>query len=136
MASFTTDAFIFWAAQEGLTGYDFVASGTTQSAATPIGNADFVTVKQATALGGLLLASVANLDASQVVFITNDSAQTVSVYPSGTEVINALANSASFNVAASALGVFVRIPKHLGTIHGRTSPSSAAWSAATCPSIT
>lgn len=136
MASFTTDAFVFWAAQEGLTGYDFVASGTTQSTATPMNNADFVTVKQASTTGGLLLASVANLDASQVLFVTNDSANTVSVYASGTETINALSAGTAFNVAASTLGVFVRIPKHLGVIHGRTSSATASWSAATCPSIT
>lgn len=136
MTSFTTDAFVFWASQNGLTGYDFVASGTTQSAATPIGNADFVTIKQGAASSGLLLSSVANLDASQCVFIANDSGNTISIYPSGTEAINALSGGASFNLASSVLGVFVRIPKHLGTIHGRTSPASAAWSAATCPSVT
>ncbi|SRR6266516_5795783 len=136
MASYCTDAFNFHKALDGGSAADLVPVGATQAAAAPIGNVEVVQIRQGVSNGGLILPSVLGLDASGIVYITNDGPNSINIYPAVGEVINALAANAAIALVSGAVAVCVRIPRHLSTTHGRTAVATAGWSVGICPAVT
>jgi hypothetical protein len=80
-----------------------VAAGNNQATATPLGSAQMVRVGTTAASTGVLLPPS---QAGAEIVILNSGANSLSVYPSGTETINALAGGAAFAMAAGALNIF------------------------------
>ncbi len=85
-------------------------------------------VTKAASTGSFILKSLTSEEAPPLVFVVNDSAQTINVYPTVGETMNGGANTA-FQITAGTSGIFIAI----STAQLAKGASSVDWRAALIP---
>jgi len=103
-----------------------VATATQTGAIALVGELHRVT--KAVSTGSFILKSLISNEAPPLVFVVNDSAQTINVYPTVGETMNGVANAA-FQITTGTSGIFIAIP----TAHLAKGASSVDWRAALIP---
>jgi hypothetical protein len=112
--SLANQALLFNIALLGTPIYDNLAGGPAAAQATALpllGEMNRVTVAAANA--SYILKSIRSSEASTIVFLVNDSANSVNIYPAVGENMNGVANAA-FAVPAGQSGICVLVPNKLG----------------------
>jgi hypothetical protein len=101
----------------GLDGFycldDVTASSTTTQAGATAITAECTRVTLSPANGSLILRSLTTLDAPPIVFVVNDSANTIKVYPATGENLSGTQN-ASLSIPSGESGIFVSVPNGNG----------------------
>lgn len=89
------------------------AANNAQAGATPLISEVNRVTKSTASLNSFILKSILSGDASVLIFVLNDSANTINVFPFVGENQNGVAN-AGLAIAAGAAGVFSMVQNSLG----------------------
>jgi hypothetical protein len=132
MAALTNDALLEALAADGWPVGDEVfipaAAGTTQAAGLPFKSAAHRVTANGTASASMTLKSLLSNEAPGLVWLINDSANTVAVFPFAGEKMIGVAN-ASFLVTAGNAAVFVAIPVQIKRKGGTSGGGTTDWRA-------
>lgn len=106
-----------------------IAAGTTQAGASPL-IGDLIRVTSSIANGALVLKSSVSQEAPPLLFVVNDSAQTIKVFCFAGENLNGTLNS-SLSISSGQSAIFVRVP--VQTVKGGGGGGTIDWRAAAIP---
>lgn len=134
--SLANDALLVQLAQNGFPVFDDLAApNTTQQLATRcIGQANRFTTSTASATASAILPSLLSLEASGLVFVINDSPNSIRVYPFAGETEQTVANQA-LTIPTGQSGIFIAVTAAKVSKGGGTVPGSFAndWRTAVIP---
>ena len=132
MAQVTNDALLEALAADGWPLGDEVfiggAGGTTQAAGLSFKSAAHRVIANGTVSAAMTLKSLLSNEVPGIVWLINDSANTVAVFCFAGEKMNGVAN-ASFAVTAGNAAVFIPIPVQIKRKGGASGGATLNWSA-------
>src|SRR5258708_34961232 len=133
MAQLTSDALLEALAADGWPVGDEVfiggAGGTTQAAGLPFKSAAHRVTANGTASAAMTLKSLLSNEAPGLVWLINDSANTIAVFCFAGEKMNGVAN-ASFAVTAGNSAIFVAVPTQIKRKGGASGGATLDWRSA------
>ena len=133
MSALTNDALLEILSEDGWPVSDeiFIAAGagTTQAAGFPVKGSCHRIVANATASAALTMRSVKSQEAPSMVWLLNDSANTIVVFCAAGDNMNGVAN-ASFSITAGNAAVFARVPAQVKRKGGTSGGGTLDWRSA------